>query len=76
MRKSAKSRVLLLTLAAFTTLLALNPPKPAKACFSNEVDLCYQRSTRTNCTVSTCSSFNTCDGSQTSCVYWKTVWCC
>jgi len=76
MTKISKSRVFLLTLAAFTTLLALNPPKPVKACEGHEVYLCYQRSTRSDCTESSCSSMNTCDGSQTSCVYWKTVWCC
>ena len=75
MRKAAKSRVLLLSLATFTTLLALTPPKPAKACFSYEIYTCYERSTRGSCAQAGCPSMNTCDGSETSCVYWKTMCC-
>jgi hypothetical protein len=75
MKKAAKTRVFLLLLAAVATLLALTPPKPAKACLSYEIETCYERSTRSSCSRAGCPSMNNCDGSETSCVYWKTMCC-
>jgi hypothetical protein len=75
MTKAAKTRAFLLLLATFTTLLALTPPTPAKACVPYEIYSCYQRSTRTSCAQSGCPGFNNCDGSETSCVYWKQMCC-
>jgi hypothetical protein len=63
MTKAAKSRVFLLLLATFTTLLALTTPKRAQACFSYEVDYCVQ-SNGVSCRESDCPSLNTCDGTE------------
>ncbi|MFY9821964.1 MAG: hypothetical protein WAM82_11315 [Thermoanaerobaculia bacterium] len=76
MTKAAKTRVLLLLLATFATLLALAPPKPARACITYEVDVCVQ-SNGAHCSQSDCARLNTCDGtqSQSSCVF-QSFQCC
>ncbi|HEY3566496.1 MAG TPA: hypothetical protein VGP73_01085 [Thermoanaerobaculia bacterium] len=74
MLKAAKTRIFLLLLAAFTTLLALTPPKTAQACFAYDVETCYYAN-GTTCQLSDCSKYNNCNGSQVSCYYQRTVCC-
>lgn len=59
MRKAAKTRVLLLSLATVTTLLALTPPKPVQACVLYTTSWCYDAN-GVGCQQSDCPRFNQC----------------
>jgi hypothetical protein len=75
MTKAAKTRVLLLLLAVFTTLLALTPPQPAQACPAYEIDSCQQVSNGAWCQWSDCAKYNHCVGAVHNCGYVR-VTCC
>jgi hypothetical protein len=71
-----KTRVFLLLLAAFTTLLALTPPRPVQACFAYDVLWCQQGTVW--CQYSDCPRYNQCPGDPstlTNCGYVRSVCC-
>ncbi len=70
----AKTRILMLLLATFTTFFALTPPKPAQACFAYDIESC-QQSDGSWCQYSDCPKYNHCSGVLTNCGYVRTTCC-
>jgi hypothetical protein len=60
MTKVAKTRVFLLALAIFTTLLALTPAKPLQACLAYENAWCQNVFNGQWCKYSECPQYNQC----------------
>jgi hypothetical protein len=76
MTKAVKTRIFLLLLATFTTLLASATPKPAQACFAYDIEQCQQNGV--SCQFSECARYNQCPGDPstlTNCGYVRTVCC-
>jgi hypothetical protein len=78
MNQSPKTRILMLLLAALSTLLALTPPQPAQACPAYDVNQCYYPN-GVSCREPECPKHpRTCNGtpSGTPTCYYLSVECC